>query len=190
MAHQLSLKQRQKVSPPVTFISSPHPEPMWSTECCASEGQGGRKCLKEQPKVLDSSPGSLANVASWARAMGSGLPKGLVTGTQTILQSLGYGQRLATSGSKQGMPSPGAANVCQNWACDSLETALASPTVCPYVTHRHTCTWTHKTCPGTHSHIHSPTPTFGNLGGFSKEPETFTLQMFTHCHQVRAHLIK
>lgn len=93
MAHQLSLKQRQKVSPPVTFISPSHPEPMWSTECCASEGQGGRKCLKEQPKVLDSSPGSLANVASWAGAMGSGLPKGLVTGIQTILQSLGYRQR-------------------------------------------------------------------------------------------------
>lgn len=91
------------MSPPVTFISSPHPESFAEHRVfCVSEGQGGRKCLKEQPKVPDSSPGSLANVASWARDVGSGLPKGLVTGIWIILQSSGHGQRLATSGHEQG----------------------------------------------------------------------------------------
>lgn len=40
-------------------------------------------------------------------------------------------------------------------------------------------------CPGTDAHTYSLAPTCGNLRGFSKEIETFILQMLTHCHKVR-----
>ena len=39
--------------------------------------------------------------------------------------------------------------------------------------------------PGTDAHTYSPAPTCGNLGGFSKEIETLTLQTLTYCHKVR-----
>lgn len=128
---------------------------MWSTECCASEGQGGRKCLKEQPKVSDSSPGTLANVASGARGMGSGFPKGLVAGIQTILQSSGMGRGWLYLAVSKEMPSPAAANVYYNWAFDSLGIAPCKSHIVPiFNTPRHVCMWTCETCPSTHSVQH------------------------------------
>lgn len=138
----------------MTFISSPPPRAEHrarSTGSCASEGRGGRKCPKEQPKVPDSSPGSLANVASWARGLGRGLPQGPCYRHPDHPAELwtraeaGHTQRWARK-----RPNPAVANACSSRAADSLGVALASPTVRPS-TRRDT-----QAC----GRIHSPAPTW------------------------------
>lgn len=108
-------------------------------QCCASEGQGGRKCPKEPPRVPDSSPRSLANVARWARGVGRGLPRGPAAGVQAVLQS--------RARAEVGHPGSGHSNAksgccrCPSQAVDSLGIApVESHRVPIHGTQRHACT--------------------------------------------------
>lgn len=107
--------------------------------------------------------------------MGSGLPEGLATGIQTILQSFGHGQRLATSGSEQG-------NAKSSWCQSLLELGSWFSRNCPRKSHsvpiHHTqrrVNMDTRDVPW-HTHIHIPTvqPPCGNLGGVSKDAEILT----------------
>lgn len=151
-------------------------------QCCVSQGRGGRKCPEEQPGVPDSSPGSLANVARWARGVGSGLPRGPATGVQVILQSWAWAE-VGCPGSRHGNAESGRCQ-CPSRAVGPLGIAPASPSVPAHGAHGHTGRALARTC----SHICSPAP---HLGTKVASPRKLSpSQTLTHCHQVRAHLIK
>lgn len=104
-------------------------------------------------------------------------PRALLQASRPFCRAPGMGRGWSHLAVSKEMPSPP--------AVDMLELGSYFSGNCPSKSYsapthnRHTCLWTHKTCPGMHSHTHSPTPTSGNLGGFLKETETLTLQMLT-----------
>lgn len=123
----------------------------------------------------------------------SGLPKSLATGIQIALQSTGRGQRLVTSGSEQRNAKSSCCGCVLEWGCLIPRNCPSNSQCCPHTTHRRACVRTRETCPGRCTH-HQPSPqpntVSGNLGGFSEEEEALTLQMLTHCQQVRAPLTR
>lgn len=86
------------MSPPVTFISSPHPESFVEH----------RVLVRLRDKVAGSAlknglqPWLLGQCGQLGQGRGKRPPPGPCYGIQTILQSSGHGQRLTISGSEQG----------------------------------------------------------------------------------------
>lgn len=141
-------------------------------QCCASEGRGGSKCPKEQPRVPDSSPGSLANVARWARGVGSGLPRGPAAGGQAVLQSWAWAE-VGHPSSRHSNAKSGRCR-CPSQAVDSLGIAPVSPIVCPPTAHSDTHTPDTRDMPWHACTRPQSSPTSGNRGSFSKETEPLT----------------
>lgn len=108
----------------------------------SAEGQGGRKCPKEQPKVPDPSPGSWPMWPAGPGAWEVASPGPRCRASRPCCRALGVGRGWPHPAVSKGRPSPAVANVCESRAAGSPGIAPAGPTVCPSTrgTRRHVAT--------------------------------------------------